>query len=299
MAEISSVSRLLEILNKHSFRCRKRWGQNLLVDGNIVRKTVRAANLSPNDIVVEIGPGAGTLTCLLAKNVKMVIAIEVDQRLSPVLKENLDGLTNVEIVFEDALKVDFDHLVGIKSQEIIDPRTSNYKVVANLPYYITTPLLMYLLQRKFHFESLLVMVQREVSRRLTAVPGSKDYGSLSVAVQYYTVPKTLFYVPRSVFFPQPEVDSAVVYLARRKTPAVEIPAEDLFFSLVRGAFGQRRKTILNALAGSQVIPGFSRQTWEEILKAGSIDPSRRGESFSLEEFAVLSWRCWEQLLKVC
>jgi 16S rRNA (adenine1518-N6/adenine1519-N6)-dimethyltransferase len=265
------------------------------VDGNIVRKIVRAANLSPNDIVVEIGPGAGTLTCLLAKNVKMVIAIEVDQRLSPVLKENLDGLTNVEIVFEDAMKVDFDHLVGTKSQEIIDPHTSNYKVVANLPYYITTPLLMYLLQRKFHFESLLVMVQREVSRRLTAVPGSKDYGSLSVAVQYYTVPKTLFYVPRSVFFPQPEVDSAVVYLARRKTPAVEIPAEDLFFSLVRGAFGQRRKTILNALAGSQVIPGFSRQVWEEILKAGNIDPSRRGELLSLEEFAVLSWHCWEQL----
>jgi len=295
MAEISSVARLRDVLNKHSFRCRKRWGQNFLVDGNIVRRIVRAANLSPNDIVVEIGPGAGTLTHLLAENAKLVVAVEVDQRLSPVLKENLDGLTNVEIVFEDAMKVDFDHLAGTKSKEITDPRALSYKVVANLPYYITTPVLMYLLRRKFHFESLLIMVQREVARRLTAVPGSKDYGALSVAVQYYTVPEILFYVPRSVFFPRPEVDSAVVYLARREIPAVEIPAEDLFFSLVRGAFGQRRKTILNALAGSRAVPGFSRQTWEEILQAGSIDPSRRGESLSLEEFAVLSWRCWEQL----
>lgn len=295
MAEISSVSRLRDVLNKHSFRCRKRWGQNFLVDGNIVRRIVRAANLSPDDIVVEIGPGAGTLTHLLAENVKLVVAIEVDQRLSPVLKENLDGLTNVEIVFEDAMKVDFDHLVRTKSKEISDPHILSYKVVANLPYSITTPVLMYLLRRKFHFKSLFVMVQREVAKRLTAVPGSKDYGALSVAVRYYTVPEILFYVPRSVFFPRPEVDSAVVYLARREIPAGQIPAEDLFFSLVRGAFGQRRKTILNALAGSREVPGFSRRTWEEILQAGSIDPSRRGESLSLEEFAVLCWRCWEQL----
>lgn len=292
MVELSSVSQLRQVLNKYSFYFRKRWGQNFLVDSNIIRKIINAANISPDDIIIEIGPGAGILTYLLAKNAKKVIAIEVDKRLSPVLNENLDGLNNVELIFEDALKVDFDHLASWQKEDCTD--TMSYKLVANLPYNITTPILMHLLQNSFHFSSLVVMVQREVAARLAAAPGSKDYGALSIAVQYYTIPKILFQVPHNVFFPAPGVDSTVVRLTRRDRPAVEIPKEDLFFRLVRGAFNQRRKTILNALSGSLLVPEFSRQAWELILKNARIDPNRRGETLTLEEFAVLTRYCWEE-----
>ncbi|MCL6446543.1 MAG: 16S rRNA (adenine(1518)-N(6)/adenine(1519)-N(6))-dimethyltransferase RsmA [Armatimonadetes bacterium] len=289
---------LPKILAEHGFRCRKRWGQNFLVDENILRKITAAARLSPADIVVEIGAGTGVLTRALAQNAGLVVAVEIDRRLMPVLTENLKDFDNVELVFRDALALDFDALVKEKAAGRAGPPAAvpAYKVVANIPYAITTPLLLHLLRGKFHFSFLLLMVQQEVARRLVAGPKDGDYGAFSIVVQYYTEPKILFRVPRTVFYPRPEVDSAVVCLERRIKPAVEVPDEDLFFGLVRSAFGQRRKTILNALAGgppTAAAPpgsarGLTRDAWRKILQAAGIDPGRRGESLGSEEFAALA-----------
>lgn len=283
-----------KIFAGRDFRYRKRWGQNFLQDENIVRKIIAAAELSPADVVVEIGAGAGVLTRTLAKNAGLVIAVEIDRRLQPVLSRALNHLPNVEIIFQDALALDFDGLV--KEKLSVRGRAGEggaYKIVGNLPYAITTPLLFHLLPGNFSL--LLIMVQLEVARRLVAGPASKDYGILSIAIQYYTAPEILFRVPRTVFYPRPVVDSAVVRLKRREKPAVEVPDEDLFFRLVRGAFGQRRKTICNALAGSPAAPVLGRETWRQILQAAGIDPGRRGESLSMEEFAVLANVTWKEV----
>lgn len=284
--------RMRAILNKHNIRLRKNLGQNFLIDGNIVRKIVAASGLQLTDVVVEIGPGAGTLTAALAAAAGQVVAVEVDRGLLPVLAETLAGLKNVTVVHGDAMEMDFDRLVA----GITESPAQAYKVVANLPYYITTPLIMRLLRQKFHIADLVLMVQLEVAARLVARPGSKDYGALTVAVQYYCRPEILFRVPRTVFFPQPEVDSAVVRLVRRQEPAVAVVDEDLFFALVRGAFGQRRKTAANALAGANIVAGWTRPVWEEMLSRVGIDPRRRGETLGLEEFAALARVC-EQYLK--
>ncbi len=293
MPELNSSHNLKEILSRFDFQFHKGLGQNFLLDGNIIRKIINSLNLSGDDVVVEIGPGAGTLTSALARYVRKVIAVELDQRLSPVLKETLNGIDNIELVFEDALKVDFDNLVEYKCKGLPACSQKSYKIISNLPYSITTPILMYLLRKKFNYSSLTVMVQREVSSRLVSVPGSRDYGNLSVVVLYYTVPEVLFMVPRTVFYPRPEVESAVVLLARREAPLVEVPDEELFFGLVRGAFGQRRKTILNALSDGHIITGLSRQQWKEIIQSVGIDHCRRGETLNLKEFSDICWRCWE------
>lgn len=292
MTDPLSPVRMRAILNKHNIRLRKNLGQNFLIDGNIVRKIVAASGLQLTDVVVEIGPGAGTLTAALAAAAGQVVAVEVDRGLLPVLAETLAGLKNVTVVHGDAMEMDFDRLVA----GITESPAQAYKVVANLPYYITTPLIMRLLRQKFHIADLVLMVQLEVAARLVARPGSKDYGALTVAVQYYCRPEILFRVPRTVFFPQPEVDSAVVRLVRRQEPAVAVVDEDLFFALVRGAFGQRRKTAANALAGANIVAGWTRPVWEEMLRRVGIDPRRRGETLGLEEFAALARVC-EQYLK--
>ncbi|MEW6424450.1 MAG: 16S rRNA (adenine(1518)-N(6)/adenine(1519)-N(6))-dimethyltransferase RsmA [Bacillota bacterium] len=287
-----------KIFTQYGFRCRKKWGQNFLVDDNIVRKIIAAAGLSPADVVVEIGAGAGALTRVLAQKAGLVIAIEIDERLLPMLNETLKNYDNVEVVLSDALRLDFDLLVKEKATaRKSGQRLFPYKVVSNIPYAITTPLLLHLLEGKFDFCFLLIMIQHEVARRLVAGPGDADYGALSIVGQYYTEPKILFRVPRTVFYPRPEVDSAVVYLQRRKKPAVEVPDEDLFFNLVRSAFGQRRKTILNALAGSRRAPGLTREAWREVLRAAGIDPGRRGESLGIEEFAALAGQVANQFGK--
>jgi 16S rRNA (adenine1518-N6/adenine1519-N6)-dimethyltransferase len=293
MPEFNSSQNLKEILSKFNFQFHKGLGQNFLLDGNIIRKIINSANLSDDDVVIEIGPGAGTLTSVLAKCVRRVIAVELDSRLSPILKETLAGIDNVDLVFEDALKLDYDKLIDFKCKDLTINSQRTYKLVSNLPYSITTPILTYLLRKKFKFSSLTLMVQREVSSRLIAVPGSRDYGNLSVIVQYYTVPEVLFIVPRAVFYPRPEVESAVVFLVKRQAPPVKVPEEDLFFSLVRGAFGQRRKTILNALSGGNLIPRLNRQQWQEIIQSAGIDPCRRGETLNLKEFSDICCRCWE------
>ncbi len=291
MCELVPFARVRAILEKHNIRLRKSLGQNFLMDGNIVRKIMAAGRLLPEDVVVEIGPGAGTLTAALAGVCAHVVAVELDKRLLPVLEEVLDGLKNITVVPGDALKVDFDRLVaGITGAK-------TYKVVANLPYYITTPLVMRLLRGGSGVTQLVLMVQLEVAARMVAGPGSRDYGAFTVVVQYYSRPEVLFRVPRTVFFPQPEVDSAVVRLTKRRKPEVVVDNEDLFFALVRGAFGQRRKTVANALAGAKIVPGWTRATWEEILGRAGIDPRCRGETLSLLEFASLARVIQQRLME--
>ncbi|RKO67937.1 16S rRNA (adenine(1518)-N(6)/adenine(1519)-N(6))-dimethyltransferase RsmA [Desulfofundulus salinus] len=291
MSEQVSFGRIRAILEKHNIRLRKSLGQNFLMDGNIVRKIVTASRVAPGDVVVEIGPGAGTLTAALAGTCAHVVAVELDKRLLPVLEEVLGGLQNVTVVSKDALEVDFDQLVARATG------ATTYKVVANLPYYITTPLIMHLLRGQSGVTEMVLMIQLEVADRLVARPGSKDYGAFTVTVQYYCRPEILFRVPRTVFFPQPEVDSAVVRLAKRQEPEVAVDDEDLFFTLVRGAFGQRRKTLANALAGAKIFPGWTRAIWEEVLKRAGIDPRCRGETLGLAEFAALARACRQRLME--
>lgn len=293
MSDLTSPSEIRTIMRRYNFRTRKSLGQNFLADGNIVKKIASAAQIASGDLVVEIGPGLGTLTRELAAGAQRVVCVEVDEALLPILRETLDDLDNVSLIHGDAMKVDFDRIAASASEGLWGHGAKKYKLAANLPYYITTPLLMRLLTENFNLDLLVIMIQLEVAARLTASPGSKDYGALSVAVQYYTVPELVFRVPASVFIPRPEVDSAVVRLTRRDKPAVAIPDEKLFFKLVKGAFGQRRKTLLNALSGAGL--GLNKSVWEEVLRDAGIDPVRRGETLSLEEFAALTRTCWERI----
>ena len=283
---LSSPAKVKEILNEYNFRIRKSLGQNFLIDANIITKIVQTAEIAGEDLVVEIGPGLGVLTTALAEKAQKVIAVEIDKKLMPVLKKNLADYNNTEVVQADALEVDFDLLVQSKTNGAFGAGAKSYKLVANLPYYITSPLIMHMLTNEFSLNTIVVMVQREVAQRMTANPGSKDYGVLSVAVQYYARAELAFKVPNTVFYPQPEVDSAVVKFTVRKQPAVYTKDEKLFFKVVRAAFAYRRKTLLNALSGS----GFNitKNRWTTLLQEAGIEPGRRGETLSLEEFALLT-----------
>ena len=262
------------ILKTFNLRADKRLGQNFLVDEEIVNKIAAAAELSEADTVLEVGPGIGTLTQALAMTGAKVVAVELDRRLLPVLEKTLDGYDNVEIINEDILKLDIKKAVP----------QDNFKVVANLPYYITTPIIFNLLEQKLPMERLVVMVQKEVAERIAARPGGKDYGALSVAIQYYTEPEIAFAVPSSAFIPQPSVDSAVIVCKRRSAPAVDVVDEKLFFRVVKAAFSVRRKMLSNALK-NMGITGEQVTSW---LEMAGIDGKRRGETLSLEEFASLT-----------
>lgn len=286
MTELSSPAKVFSILKQFNFHTRKKFGQNFLVDTNIINKIINAAQLTRDDIAVEIGPGLGVLTQALAGKAGQVCAVEIDTNLKPILEHNLQQYNNIKIFFQDALKTDFDRLILSETNE-----DKAYKLIANLPYYITTPILMHILENKYKVAVLVVMVQREVAERMVALPGKKDYGALSVAVQYYTSPEIVCKVPRTVFIPAPEVDSAVIRLQKREAPPVNLRNEELFFKLVKAAFNKRRKTILNALEGSDL--GLNKEEWKNIINAVNIDPKRRGETFSLQEFADLSNSLWE------
>lgn len=286
MFEVASPAAVRKILGRYGISARKSLGQNFLVDPNTANKIIIAADLKNTDLVVEIGPGLGALTTRAAGRAGKVIAVEVDHRLLPVLYETLEGAGDVEIIQGDALEINFDQLVGEKTGGAFGRGIKQYKLLANLPYYITSPLLVHLLLGRFNFSLMLVMLQLEVAARLTAAPGTKDYGSLSVMVQYFTEPKLLFRVPRTVFLPAPRVDSAVVLLAVRPEPAVAVRDEGFFFNVVRAAFGHRRKTLLNAL--SDADPGVGREKCLDALKMAGIDPGRRGETLNLAEFASLA-----------
>ena len=265
------------ILSAFHLRASKRLGQNFLVDRSVVQGIVDAAELSPADIVLEIGPGIGTLTQGLAESGARVVAVELDKKLPAVLAETLRGYDNVTIVPGDILKLNIPETLGLRAGE-------RCKVVANLPYYITTPIIMTLLEQRLPIERLVTMVQKEVAVRMTARPGSKDYGALSVAVQYFTVPRMVMDVPPRSFLPAPEVTSAVIACHVQDVPTVQPHDEKLFFRLVRAAFGQRRKTLLNALTGA----GLTKEMSRAGLAAAGIAENMRGEQLSLADFARLS-----------
>lgn len=264
----------LHILKAFGLRMSKKLGQNFLIDARIVQGIVEAAEIEPGDRVLEIGPGIGTLTQGLAEAGADVTAVELDKKLPTVLKETLKAYDNVRIVPGDILKVNIPEIMG----------DAPFKVAANLPYYITTPILMTLLERRLPITHMVTMVQREVAERMTAKPGSRIYGALSVAVQYYTEPQIVLDVPPRSFIPAPEVMSVVVSCRVRKEPAVAVQDEKLFFRVVKAAFGQRRKTLMNALKGG----GFSKEAVRDALEQSGIDPTRRGETLTLEEFGRLA-----------
>lgn len=280
--DISTPRRTKEIISRHGFSFKKSLGQNFLIDQNILYKIVEAAGLDGEKGALEIGPGIGALTEKLAQTAGTVTAVEIDQRLIPILREVLEPYENVRVHHGDVLKVDLHELFR---QDFGD--VSKVSVVANLPYYVTTPILMKLLEEKLPLENIVVMIQKEVAERMAAAPGSKDYGSLSITVQYYSEPKLVCIVPHTVFIPQPNVESAVIRLAVREQPPVRVEDERFFFEVVQASFAQRRKTIANNLK-SRFFPGEGRERLEQLLQEAGIEPSRRGETLSIEEYARLS-----------
>jgi 16S rRNA (adenine1518-N6/adenine1519-N6)-dimethyltransferase len=281
--DIATPVRTKDILKKYGFSFKKSLGQNFLIDTNILKKIVSFANLTEDSGAIEIGPGIGALTEQLARTSKKVVAFEIDQRLLPILKDTLSPYPHVSIIHKDVLEAEVGEVIKEEFNGIDD-----IMVVANLPYYVTTPIIMKLLEEHLPIRGIVCMLQKEVADRISALPGTKEYGSLSIAVQYYTEAETVMIVPKTVFVPQPNVDSAVIRLTRRESPAVAVRDETFFFQVTRASFAQRRKTILNNLT-SQLPDG--KQKKEDILQALStsgIDPARRGETLSLEEFGLLS-----------
>lgn len=277
------------LLNKYNLRPKKRFGQNFLVDERIIQGILAAARLSPEDTVVEIGPGLGGLTVQLVQRAGRVLAVEVDGALIPPLKEQLASYPGFRLLQQDILKLDLDGAVA----EALGPITQPYKVVANLPYYITTPILMRLLEEKYQINIMLLMMQKEVGERIKAAPGTKDYGALSVAVQYYTVPELVLRVPPSSFKPAPEVESVVMRLTKREVPAVVTKDEKLFFQVVRASFGQRRKTLANGLAS--FFTSLPKDQIICLLEKINIDPGIRGEQLGLADFAGIADALYELL----
>ncbi|HHT51096.1 MAG TPA: 16S rRNA (adenine(1518)-N(6)/adenine(1519)-N(6))-dimethyltransferase RsmA [Eubacteriaceae bacterium] len=280
MKNLTSPKFVKEIIKKHGFYFSKGLGQNFLIDSNILDKILEGANLNPEDGVLEIGPGIGTMTQALSRRVEKVIAIEIDKNLLPILKETLEDCPNIEIVYGDILKLPLE--------EILNDHFNNkrIKVVANLPYYITTPIIMNLLEKELPIESITIMVQKEVAERMYASPGGKDYGALSVAVQFYSNPSIITNVPPTVFMPPPNVGSTIIRLDVLEQPKVEVNDRRLFFSIVAAAFGKRRKTLLNALSTGNL--GLEKEFIKKVLNNIGISEKRRGETLSLEEFARIS-----------
>ncbi len=269
------------VLEKYKFVFRKKYGQNFLIDPRVLDKIIAAAEIGPDDFVLEIGPGIGTMTQYLCASAREVAAVEIDRALIPILEDTLKDFDNVQVINEDILKVDVEALVREKN------RGRPVKVVANLPYYITTPIIMGLLEGHVPFESITVMVQREVAGRMKTGPGSKDYGALSLAVQYYAEPEIMANVPPNCFMPRPRVGSAVIRLTRHENPPVDVLDERLMFRLIRASFNQRRKTLVNGLKNSPDM-SFTREEIEAAITAIGKPLTIRGEALTLEEFAALS-----------
>lgn len=271
----------IEILQKYQFSFQKKFGQNFLIDTHVLDKIIRAAEITKEDMVLEIGPGIGTMTQYLAEAAGKVIAVEIDRNLIPILSETLSMYDNVRIINEDVLKLDIRKLAEEENQG------RPIKVVANLPYYITTPIIMGLFEGQVPVESITVMVQKEVADRMQTGPGSKDYGALSLAVQYYAKPYIVANVPPNCFMPRPKVGSAVIRLTRHDTPPVQVKDEELMFEIIRASFNQRRKTLANGLNNSSRLSYPKEVIAEAVEKLGK-GPSIRGEALTLEEFARLS-----------
>ncbi|TYP67984.1 16S rRNA (adenine(1518)-N(6)/adenine(1519)-N(6))-dimethyltransferase RsmA [Paenibacillus methanolicus] len=279
--EVATPKRTKDIIQKYGFSFKKSLGQNFLIDQNILRKIVSAAGLDKTKGALEIGPGIGALTQHLANEAARVTAIEIDDRLIPILGDIFADADNVHIEHGDVLKLNLSELMARQFAGL-----SGVSVVANLPYYVTTPILMKLLEEKLPLENIVVMIQKEVAERMAAKPGGKEYGSLSVAVQYYCEAELVCIVPHTVFIPQPNVDSAVIKLSVRKQPPVQVEDEAYFFRTVQACFAQRRKTLANNLTA--YVGKANREQLGPLLASIGIDPSRRGETLSLQEFAALS-----------
>ncbi|RKI85628.1 16S rRNA (adenine(1518)-N(6)/adenine(1519)-N(6))-dimethyltransferase RsmA [bacterium 1xD42-87] len=282
MADLGNFTNTSEIIKKYQFHMQKKYGQNFLIDGNILAKIVEAAQITKEDCVLEIGPGIGTMTQYLAEAAGRVVAVEIDRELIPILEETLSPYNNVAVMCADILKVDLAALVRENGGRPI-------KVVANLPYYITTPIIMALFESRVPLASITVMVQSEVADRMQTGPGSKDYGALSLAVQYYAKPEIVARVPASCFLPRPNVDSTVVRLTKYEKPLVEAADEAFLFAVIRASFNQRRKTLANGLANAGGL-GVSRVQVEAVLEEMGLSSMVRGETFTLEQFAELSNR---------
>lgn len=278
----------IEILQKYQFTFQKKFGQNFLIDTHVLDKIIHAADIGKKDMVLEIGPGIGTMTQYLAEAAGKVIAVEIDKNLIPILSDTLNGYENVQIINEDVLKLDIQKLV--EEENAGRP----IKVVANLPYYITTPIIMGLFESHVPLQSITVMVQKEVADRMQTGPGNKDYGALSLAVQYYAEPYIVANVPPNCFMPRPKVGSAVIRLTRHEKPPVEVKDEKLLFHIIRASFNQRRKTLANGLNNSDRLE-IPKEAITEAIKQLGKGPSVRGEALTLEEFAKLSNNLWQYM----
>lgn len=280
---IADYSVTKAVLERHGFTFKKSFGQNFLTDTNILQKIVDTAEIDKNVNVIEIGPGIGALTEFLAENAAEVVAFEIDERLVPILEDTLRDHDNIKVINEDVLKADLQTRV----KEFKNPNLP-IKVVANLPYYITTPILMHLIESKIPFAEFVVMMQKEVADRISAEPNTKAYGSLSIAVQYYMTAKVAFVVPRTVFVPAPNVDSAILKMTRREQPLVEVKDEDFFFRVSKISFVHRRKTLWNNLTSYFGKSEEVKAKLEQALENANIKPSIRGEALSIPDFARLS-----------
>ena len=264
-----------ELVKKYNFKFSKSLGQNFLIDDSVPRDIVSGAEVCKDVLVIEIGPGVGTLTAQLLNTAKRVVAIELDNDLIPILSQELGDNPNFTLIHNDALKVDFNEIIGDEQ---------SVKLVANLPYYVTTPIIVKLLKEKYNFKSLTIMIQKEVAERMAAEPGNKDYGALSLLVQYYCDTEIVRKVPPACFIPRPKVDSIVIRLEKLDKPRVEVQNEKLFFDIIRNSFNMRRKTLWNGVKNI----GLSKEKLEEAFDEANIDIKRRGETLSIEEFAALA-----------
>ena len=279
--KLSDPKKTIEVIQKYQFAFQKRFGQNFLIDAHVLEKIVSAAGITKDDCVLEIGPGIGTMTQYLAESAGQVIAVEIDTNLLPILADTLKDYSNVKVINQDILKVDINELV----KEYNNGRP--IKVVANLPYYITTPIIMGLFESNVPIDNITVMVQKEVADRMQVGPGSKDYGALYLAVQYYASPYIVANVPPNCFIPRPNVGSAVIRLTRYQEPPVQVKDPKLMFKLIRASFNQRRKTLQNGLNNSPEI-SFSKEEITKAIESLGVSPSVRGEALSLEQFAQLA-----------
>lgn len=282
MASLGNPTNTIAILQKYHFNFQKKFGQNFLIDANVLENIISVAGINKNDCVLEIGPGIGTMTQYLCENAREVVAVEIDKKLIPILQEDtLSSYDNVTIINEDILKVDINAIVQERNGgEAI-------KIVANLPYYITTPIIMGLFESHVPLESITIMVQKEVAERMQVGPGTKDYGALSLAVQYYAKPEVMMTVPASCFMPRPNVDSAVIKLTRHENPPVRVKDEKLMFEIIRAAFNQRRKTLVNSLNNASGL-NVNKESVHAALNVMGLSETIRGEALSLAQFAELS-----------
>lgn len=279
--KLGNPQNTIEILNKYRFVFQKKFGQNFLIDTHVLDKIIDSANITKDDFILEIGPGIGTMTQYLAEAAKKVVAVEIDKKLIPILEDTLSSYDNVSVINQDILTLDINALVTKENEG------KPIKVVANLPYYITTPIIMGLFENKVPMESITIMVQKEVAERMQADPGNKNYGALSLAVQYYCEPYIVANVPPNCFMPRPNVGSAVIRLTRHKNPPVEAKDERMMFRLIRASFNQRRKTLVNGLNNATDLP-YNKEDVVLCLEKMNLSPNIRGEALALHQFAELS-----------